>query len=124
MKRLIILKGPMGSGKTIVGLYLSEALEDSTLLDLDLNVDFIIQSIGEALRKKNVVGEQFHGNSHTTDPQRIKAFQERDFKILSVILNAKLELCIDRVLVKKQDNRTSEVVNNTIRLKGIVLSYM
>ena len=123
MKLLIILKGPMGSGKTKAGLYLLEALEDSTLLDLDLNADGPIQSIGKALGKKNGVGESFHGNSYTTDPQWIKAFQERDHKILSVILNAKLETCINRVLVKRKDNRTSEV-NNTIPLKGVVLLYM
>jgi hypothetical protein len=29
----------MGSGKTKVGLYLLEALEDSALLDLDLNAN-------------------------------------------------------------------------------------
>jgi|GEM_PF-6324906 predicted ABC-type ATPase len=68
MKRLIILKGPIGSGKTKAGLNLLEALEDSTLLDLDLNADFIIQSIGEPLRKKNVVREPFHRNSYTNDP--------------------------------------------------------
>jgi hypothetical protein len=110
MKRLIILRGPMGSGKTKVGLYLLEALEDSALLDLDLNANGPIQSIDESLGKKNVIGELFYGNSHTTDPQWIKAFQERDYKILSVILNTKLETCINRVLVKRKDNRTSEEV--------------
>jgi hypothetical protein len=113
----------MGSGKTKAGLNLLEALEDSTLLDLDLNADFPIQSIGKALRKKNGVGEPFHGNSYTTDSLRIKAFQERDHKILSVILNAKLETCTDRVLVKKKDNRIREV-NNTIPWKGVALSYL
>jgi shikimate kinase len=54
MKLLIILRGPMGSGKTKVGLYLLEALEDSALLDLDLNANGPIQSIDEALGKKNV----------------------------------------------------------------------
>jgi hypothetical protein len=47
----------MRSGKTKVGLYLLEALEDSALLDLDLNANGPIQSIDEALGKKNVVGE-------------------------------------------------------------------
>ena len=32
MKLLIILRGPMGLGKTKVGLYLLEALEDSGLI--------------------------------------------------------------------------------------------
>ncbi|MFL6316273.1 MAG: hypothetical protein ACJ72X_07355 [Nitrososphaeraceae archaeon] len=36
MPRLIILRGPMGSGKTPVGKYLRGRLEDSDGLDLDL----------------------------------------------------------------------------------------
>ena len=36
MPRLIILRGPMGSGKTSVGKYLRDRLEDSDELDLDL----------------------------------------------------------------------------------------
>jgi tRNA uridine 5-carbamoylmethylation protein Kti12 len=90
MKRLIILRGPMGSGKTKAGLYLLEALEDSALLDPDLNANGRIQTIDESLGKKNVLGELFYGNSRTTDPRWIKAFQERDYKILSVIFNTKL----------------------------------
>ncbi len=54
-------------------------------------------------------GKLFHRNSHTTDPQWIKSFQEKDYNSLSVILNAKLETCINRVVVKRKDNRTSEV---------------
>ncbi|PWU81007.1 MAG: hypothetical protein DLM72_09300 [Candidatus Nitrosopolaris wilkensis] len=110
MKNLIILRGPMGSGKTEVGQYLRGALEDSVLVDLDLNANGPLESIDEALGKKNVVAELFHGNSHTTDPQWIKAFQERDYNILSVILNTKLETCINRVLVKRKDKRTIDEV--------------
>jgi hypothetical protein len=45
---------------------------------------------------------------HTTDPQLIKSFQEKDYNSLSVILNAKLETCINRVVVKRKDNRTEK----------------
>ena len=104
----------MGSGKTKVGLYLLEALEDSALLDRDLNANGPIQSIDESLGKKNVIGELFYGNSHTTDPQWIKAFQERDYKILSAILNTKLETCINRVLVIRKDNSVIDNWNNEL----------
>ena len=79
-------------------------------MDLDLNANEPVESIDEILGKKNIVAELFHGNSHTTDPQWIKAFQERDYNILSVILNTKLETCTNRVLVKRKDNRTTEEV--------------
>ena len=109
---LVLLRGRMGSGKTEIGQYLRGALEDSVLMDLDLNANGHVESIDEVLGKKNIVAELFHGNSHTTDPQWIKAFQERDYNILSVILNTKLETCTNRVLVKRKDNRTTEEVKH------------
>jgi shikimate kinase len=68
MACFIILRGPMGAGKSEVAKYLAKALEDSFLLDLDLNANCPIQGLNEALGHKNVVAELFHGNSHTTDP--------------------------------------------------------
>lgn len=101
---LIILRGPMGSGKSALGLYLKEVLEDSILLDLDLNANGPVQHINEALGRKNVVTELYHGNSHTTNPKWIKEFQTRDYIILSVILNTSLEIHVNR-LAKRSDNR-------------------
>ena len=61
-----------------------------------------------------VAVELFYGNSHTTYPEWIKAFQERDYKILSVIMNTKLETCINRVLIKR-DNRFITVLQKNMK---------
>jgi shikimate kinase len=111
MSYLIILRGPMGSGKTKVSQYLRGALEDSDTLDLDVNANVPIEILGKVLAKKNVVAELYHGNSHTTDPKWIKEFQERGFTILSVILNASLETHIKR-LAKRPDKRSRNVVEH------------
>lgn len=74
MMHLIILRGPMGSGKSAIGMYLNEVLEDSILLDLDLNANGPVQDIDKVLGKEIVIAELYHGNSHTTDPKWIKDF--------------------------------------------------
>jgi thymidylate kinase len=109
MMYLIILRGPMGSGKSAIGRYLNEVLEDSILLDLDLNANGPVQDINNALGKKIVLAELYHGNSHTTDPKWIKEFQNRGYVILSVILNASLETHVSR-LAKRSDNRNRDEI--------------
>jgi predicted ABC-type ATPase len=104
MSYLIILRGPMGSGKTVVSQYLRGKLEDSDTLDLDVNANDPIENLDKVLRKKNVVAELYYGNSHTTDPKWIKEFQARGFTILSVVLKARLETHIKR-LAKRPDKR-------------------
>jgi hypothetical protein len=56
------------------------------------------------LGKKSVVGELYHGNSHTANPKWIKDFLGRRYSILSVVLNASLETHIKR-LAKSPDKR-------------------
>lgn len=59
----IILRGPKGSGKSAIGLYLREVSEGSILLDLDLNANGLFQDTNEVLGKKNIIAELYHGNS-------------------------------------------------------------
>jgi shikimate kinase len=111
MARFIILRGPMGAGKSKVGKYLAKALDDSFLLDLDLNANCPIEGLNEALGHKNVVTELYHGNSHTTDPKWIKEVQERGYSILSVILKASLETHVRRLL-ERPDNRNRDYIEH------------
>lgn len=104
MPRLIILRGPMGSGKTSVGKYLKEKLPDSAGLDLDLNANDEVISLNEVLGRENVVGELYDGGSHTTNPTWINKFKEKDYNIISVILIAKFETCAYRVAEIRKDN--------------------
>ena len=55
MACLIILRGPMGSGKSAVGKSLRRKLVDSVELDLDLNANGEVVSLNEVLGKENVV---------------------------------------------------------------------
>jgi hypothetical protein len=55
MPSLIILRDPMGSGKSEIGKYLRGKLTDSAELDLDLNADSEVPSFDEALGKQNVI---------------------------------------------------------------------
>jgi shikimate kinase len=110
MPNLIILRGPMGSGKSTIGKYLREKLDDSYRLDLDRNADNEIEFLDEALLRDNVVGEMYDGGSHTTDPSWINKFKEKGYNILSVILNANLETCLNRVLVIRGDKLSNNDV--------------
>jgi len=110
MPNLIILRGPMGSGKSTIGKYLREKLGDSYRLDLDRNADNEIEFLDVALLRDNVVGEMYDGGSHTTDPSWINKFKEKGYNILSVILNANLETCLNRVLVIRGDNLSNNDV--------------
>jgi hypothetical protein len=94
----------MGSGKSEVSKYLCRQLEDSEKLDLDVNANGPVEGLDEVLGKKNVVGELYAGNSHTTDPKWVSEFQRRGYTILSVILNASLDTHIIR-LAKRPDKR-------------------
>jgi predicted kinase len=97
MPFLIILRGPMGSGKSFIGSHLRNKFPDSTRLDLDVNANQEIENLSEVIKKEYVIVELYHGNSHIIDPHWITAFKNGNFKILSVILYAPLETCIERV---------------------------
>ena len=101
----------MGAGKSKIGEYLAKTLEDSFLLDLDLNANGPVEGLNQALGHKNVVSELYHGNSHTTDPKWVKEFKERGFIILSFILNASLETH-KRRLMKRPDSRSNDDIEH------------
>ena len=102
MNRLIILRGPAGSGKTCVSASLIDLLgkDNGCILDLDIthpNEDKFNQNIKECLRYKTVIGMMFYGNSHTTNPLSwLSEFRNHDYRILSVILHATKEECFIR----------------------------
>ena len=102
MKRLIILRGPAGSGKTSVSISITELVgkDNACILDLDIahpQEGKFNQNLEECLRYRTVVGMMFYGNSHTTDPDNwLGKFRNRDYRILSVILYANKELCFGR----------------------------
>ena len=100
MNRLIILRGPMGSGKTCVRTSLVDLLgkDNACILDLDITEqDKFNQNLKECLRYETAIGEMFYGNSHTTNPDHwLSEFRNQDYRILSVILHATKELCFSR----------------------------
>ena len=102
MKRLIILRGPMGSGKNSVSTSLIELVgkDNACILDLDIihpQEDKFNQNLKECLRYNTVIGMMFYGNSHTTAPAHwLGEFRNHDYRILSVILYASKELCFER----------------------------
>jgi tRNA uridine 5-carbamoylmethylation protein Kti12 len=103
MSRLIILRGPMGSGKSEIGEYLRGKLADSAKLDLDVNANSEVLSLDDVLGKQNVICELYDGGSHTTDPIWVNKFREKGYGMLSVILEASLETCLYRVLKIRKD---------------------
>jgi deoxyadenosine/deoxycytidine kinase len=108
MPCLIILRGQLGAGKTRIGGYLRDKLRDSTSLDLDRNAYSEVEGLDEALEKENIVAELHDGGSHTSNPEEwIDKFKERNYNILSVILESSFETCLYRVL-HRPDNRYTE----------------
>lgn len=107
MGYLIVLRGPMGSGKSSISVYLKQRLggdNNAFILDLDRTDEEFERNLRTALTYTHVVGEMSNGISHTENPQEwIKKFIEKDTTILSVILLAKLETCIKRVKERHHD---------------------
>ena len=109
MKRLIILRGPAGSGKTTVSMALRDKIGENDTYVLDLDVTHhdehkFNRNLEDCLQHRNVIGEIFYGNSHTTNPTKwIVRFKDAGYNILSVILFCNKEVCIDRC---KKDNTT------------------
>ena len=109
MKRLIILRGPAGSGKTTVSMALRDKIGENDTYVLDLDVTHhdehkFNRNLEDCLQHRNVIGEIFYGNSHTTNPTKwIVRFKDAGYNILSVILFCSKDICIDRC---KNDNTT------------------
>ena len=107
LRSLLILRAPQCSGKTEVSEKLKERLEkiepkkQTYLLKLDeINADRFEYILNEALKKKYnyVLGELNYGDSHTTDPigTWLLRFKEKDYEILSFVLEAKKEVHLHR----------------------------
>jgi predicted ABC-type ATPase len=118
MRRLIILRGPAGSGKTTVSVALANKIgkENTCILDLDItnsNENRFESNLQECMESSNVIGMMFYGNSHTTEPMTwISNFKKKDYEILSVILFANKEICFERC---KNDNNTGRHPINKVK---------
>jgi hypothetical protein len=100
MALLVIIRGPPGSGKTEVGNALKHRLKlNNQTLQLDeINPKRFDENISAVLHEEYVIGEMHYGNSHTTKPIWLKKFIEKEFRIISVVLQIKFETCIIRAI--------------------------
>ena len=113
LKSLIILRGPAGSGKTTICNAMVEVLGayHSNILDLDItgSQEYKFErNLRNCLSSEYIIGMMFYGNSHTTEPSKwIEKFQERGYKILSIILYTSKETCFNRCREDNSDWTTS-----------------
>lgn len=105
-KQLIIIRGPTGIGKSAVSKALMKRLEidKNEPMNLDqIHADLFEPDIRSWLEKKNAVAEMYFGDSHTTNPEEwLNRFRQRGFKIISVVLEASLETCFERVKIREK----------------------
>jgi deoxyadenosine/deoxycytidine kinase len=104
MRKLIIIRGPPGVGKTTIANVLIAKLEKGYLLRLDEIRNDLFQSYLDcSVKYENVVGEMFFGNSHTTNPSGwLSHFPSEKYQRLSVLLTASLEDCLSGIIRRKQ----------------------
>jgi shikimate kinase len=112
---LIILRGPAGSGKDTIGKCLVKKLggnKRAYVLDLDITDPLerqFIRDLQESLRYEHVIGMMFWGGTHTENPDSwIVNFKNRNYTILSVILNASLQTLIQRVEERCYNHKSPE----------------
>jgi len=115
MAYLIILRGPMGSGKSSIATQIKQIVggdNNTVVLDLDRTGEECAQDIQRALNYENVVVEISEGTSHTTDPQTwIHKFKDKGCTILSVILLSTLETCHMRVKNRSHNIPTDDKID-------------
>jgi shikimate kinase len=106
MGYLIILRGPAGSGKDTIGKCLVEKLggvNQACILDLDITdplEEEFIECLQKSLSYNHVIGMMFCGGRqrHTENPDSwIINFKNKNYTVISVILNASLQTLIRRV---------------------------
>ena len=104
MRKLIIIRGPPGIGKTTIANALIAKLDKGYLLRLDETRTDLFQSyLTCALKYENVVGEMFFGNSHTTNPSEwLSHFSNEKYEKLSVLLTGSLEDCLTGIIRRKR----------------------
>ena len=96
MRYLIILRGPLGIGKTTVANDIINILEakKAVILYLDRIEEFDL-NVQKALGSEYVIGELFFGDSRTTRPEQwLNKFA--DHIKISIILDASFETCYER----------------------------
>jgi len=101
---LIVLRGPVGSGKTAIQKYLIDRLNaqksDSAhylWLDETLEGNFD-QCLLSSLKYENVIAEMYYGNSHTDMPDGwLTFFRKKGYNMLSVQLLCSMKTCKERV---------------------------
>ena len=103
MRKLIVIRGPTGVGKTTIANALIAKLGQGYLLKLDESSTDIFQAyLTCSMKYENVVAELFFGNSHTTDPLGwLDHFPSERYERLSVLLTASLEDCLSGVIRRK-----------------------
>jgi thymidylate kinase len=104
MGYLIVLRGPAGSGKDTIGKCLVEKLGGSNkayLLNLDITGSLeeqFIECLQKSLGYEHVIGMLFWGGTHTENPDSwMTNFKNKNYTVISVILNACLQTLIRRV---------------------------
>jgi hypothetical protein len=100
MRVFFILRGPPGSGKSEVRNSLKTTFGmDNVLLDLD---QVIPERFEDNLNQALNHDEMHYGNGHTTDPQLwINRFKEKNYKILSIVLQVSLDTCVKRAICRQ-----------------------
>jgi hypothetical protein len=82
-------------------------------LDLDItgfNEDKFNDNLTNCLTFEYVIGMMFYGNSHTEQPKQwIAKFKDRNYRILSVVLHANMDLCYERC--KNDNNPERHAIN-------------
>ncbi|MGA8844301.1 MAG: hypothetical protein WB511_12020 [Nitrososphaeraceae archaeon] len=103
MRKLIVIRGPTGVGKTTIANALIAKLGQGYLLKLDeISADIFQAYLTCSMKCENVVAELFFGNSHTTDPTGwLDHFPSERYERLSVLLTASLEDCLSGVIRRK-----------------------
>lgn len=105
MKKLAIIRGPAGIGKTTIANSLVAKLGSNTsyLLHLDETRADIFQAyIVNSQKYDNVIAEMFYGGFHTTNPEEwLRYFPDDKYKKISIVLTAPLEDCLSGVIRRK-----------------------
>lgn len=122
----ILLRGPAGSGKSIVSISLKNKIQNeksinSYLLKLDeINKNVFENYMMKALDYECIIGEMFHGNEHTTQPETwISRFKEKNSNIFSFILKATRETCLERCI----NDNNKEIVSQNREKEQFSISF-
>jgi hypothetical protein len=105
LKNLIIIRGPVGIGKTTIANSLVAKLGPNTSYLIDLNemrTDIFHAYMTSSQKYDNIIAEMFYGGFHTTNPTEwLRYFPDDTYNKLSVVLTAPLEDCLSGVIRRK-----------------------